>query len=505
MCGKHNPSDRETCQHCEARIKPKYSDLNDEELSKLLGLDGSSSSEPLSEEPYFENSSDWLAALEEKSLRLSFQKDNPDEDEAETTQDDSQTEDGNKLPWGDTSENFKDDVQEEDHQNQSDVALPGWLEAMKPVDSFFSESDDMEADSIAVEGAGPLAGLRGVIAAEPDISFSRKPTIFSGKLRVTEQQQAHVALLEQLIQSEGKSTPISRRENPIPARLSRLLLACLLTLLILFVFFAPEFTQVNPPDLANYPSIWAAYQQIEQVGLDKPVLLAIDYQPGVSGEVEAITNVLLKHLISKNAKLTFVSTQPMGPMLAEKVISRSIHEMGISYLTGRDYFNLGFIPGGSSGLLSFISHPQQIFPFSVDGENVWETPVLKDIHDVNNFSVIIVATEDADIARFWIEQLTAYQAIPSILMAVSAQIEPIVAPYFQGSPLQIQGIISGLSGAAAYEGVSFIPRDAIKEYSAFSLAGFVAVLFIVFGSAVSFLSSFYSTHHEHAKDLGGEK
>lgn len=573
MCGKTNPADRETCQYCEARLRPVFPEMSDEEISKLLGLDDSSKKGEISkdlnsssddsldwlyqivpeekaEEPDFmqgdeelplerfddwfnhpENGDsglpknlfddgdvqtaptptgdeplepDWLLKMEENSPGLS-----PHELETEAGDEESSSESldfhsDHLLIWnaeeGDTIRSEPDN--REDLQGAD---LPSWLEAMKPVSALSPADEDIPLGPISVEGAGPLAGLEGVIPAEPDIAYSRKPFNFSVKLQVSDYQQAHAALLENLIHAEGKASVISKKEFFAPKNVLRSVLALLLILSILLTFIIPGLLQVNAPGLQNFPSAWAAYQAIEKISLEKPVLFAIDYQPGLSAEMDAVAGSVLKHLYSKKAKIVLVTTQPLGLMQAERLLSRSSQETGIQYLPSQDYANLGYIPGGHSGLLGFIADPRRVMPFAVDGSAVWQQPAFQVVNDISSFSSIIIATEDTDKARNWIEQLTSYATPAPIIMAVSAQVEPVVAPYFHASPSKIQGIIPGLAGAMAYESVAYHPGGIIQTYTPFSIVGLLAVIMILFGSVFNGFATVISLQQKQERNRGDGK
>lgn len=505
MCGKTNPSDRETCQFCNARIKPLYPDMGDDELGKLLGLNDSSIINHQSAELGVDEIPDWLSSLEEKSPDYPFQETNPNDYFSELASQDQEFKDENLISWGDDQEAADVNPQGEVQDDLQVANLPSWLEALRPVESILPADHAGEGSPISVEGAGPLAGLKGVIPAEPEISYPRKPFRYSVKLSISENQQAQATLLEQIIRSEGNASVLPRKESFVSPNRLRALLALLLAVSILIVLLAPDWVPVRFPDLMQYPSVWAAYQHIDQAELDKPVLVAVDYQPGLLGEMEAITGAVLKHLLSKNARLVFVTTQPLGTILAERVLDQVIQEVGIQYLPGQHYTNLGYLPGGNSGLLSFISDPRRTIPFSVDGAEVWQLPDFQIITNINSFSLVVVATEDTDTARFWIEQLTSSAIHPSIIMAVSAQAEPVVAPYYLASPAQVQGIIPGLAGATAYESVSYFPGGAIRAYAPFSLAGLLAVLFILLGSTFYALSNFISARRQEDKKRGDGK
>ena len=68
------------------------------------------------------------------------------------------------------------------------ATLPTWLEAMRPVDTFRSVVELLPEDEQAVESAGPLAGLRGVLMAEPVVALPRINGVGSTRLNVTQPQ-----------------------------------------------------------------------------------------------------------------------------------------------------------------------------------------------------------------------------------------------------------------------------------------------------------------------------
>jgi hypothetical protein len=533
MCGKNNPPDKEICQYCQARIKPLFPNMNDDELSKLLGLDKTTAVDELSEEIESDrdHSMDWLdqigseqefgdvdhSAGAEKELDSQAAL----ESEPSSDFDDAEELDGESAA---ASQDFHSedsvswnidgkDTPESDAEVQNEIPaanLPSWLEAMRPVDPYSTLDEKAEPDSILVEAAGPLAGLKGVIPAEPDASVSHKPFKISVKLQVSEHQQAHAALLEQLIRSEGKAPSLSKKELVVPKNFLRTGIAFILILSVFLTYMLPASVQMNAPSLANYSSAWAAHRVIDGIGSERPVLLAVDYQPGTSGEMDAVTGAVLKHLISQNAKLVLVTTQPFGSMQAERLISRSSQETGIAYRPTQNYANLGYIPGGYSGILSFMSDPRRNLPMAAIGSDawtsdIWQQPSFQMVKDITSFSLVIVATENTDTARIWIEQLSSFPIVSPLVMAVSAQVEPVVAPYYQAVPAQVQGIIPGLAGATAYESVTYSPGAAIQAYSSFSIVGILAVVIILLGSLINAFSVLMEARQQQQRSRGDGK
>ena len=198
--------------------------------------------------------------------------------------------------------------------------------------------------------------------------------------------------------------------------------------------------------------------------------------------MQAAAASLVDHIILKGARLTFVSTQPTGPAVAENFIQSTQRHSNLE--RGTDYVNLGFVPGGAAGLLSFAQTPQFISPISYSGINPWETPILEGINTIKDFALVVVITSDPDTARTWIEQVQPKMENTPLLAVVSAQAEPMVRPYFGSETgAQVQGIISGISGGTAYE-------IAIGEFNlgssylgAFSYGLLIAVSAILIGGA----------------------
>ena len=105
--------------------------------------------------------------------------------------------------------------------------LPSWLVGMRPDAPV--EPMPLAAgasSSEPVEGAGPLAGLRGVLPAEPDISKAEKPPVYSVRLQVSEIQETQAKILAELVagksQSEITGGAIDRSFSAIAALGSRL-------------------------------------------------------------------------------------------------------------------------------------------------------------------------------------------------------------------------------------------------------------------------------------------
>jgi hypothetical protein len=220
------------------------------------------------------------------------------------------------------------------------------------------------------------------------------------------------------------------------------------------------------------------------------VLLAVDYQPGFSGELDAAAASAIDNLMIKGAYLTLVSTFTNGPAQAEHLIRSVNQQSGHQYLDINQYANLGYIAGGTSGLRSFVEAPRQIMPYALDGSTVWADGRLAGINTLSDFNLVIVITESPDAARNWVEQVEPMLEDTPLLMVVSAQLEPLVRPYYEAYPQQVDGLVAGLSAGVSYESILQRPGLAHRFWDAFSFGLPTAVILILIGSLVSIIVAY---------------
>jgi len=382
--------------------------------------------------------------------------------------------------------------------NLEPAQLPSWLEAMRPVESAAPVTPVLEEDANAqLEKAGPLSGMRGILPAEPGLAhIRRKPTTYSIKLQIGEKQQAHKALLEQLLAAEAEAKPLPRPPVITSLYIVRLLLAVVLILAVAVPLWMGQ-NWLPFPSQENVPKeIVDMNFQVGSLPRGSPVLLAIDYDPGFSGEIETSANAVLRTLLERSPYLVMISTLPSGPVQGERFLK--------SFGMNIQYANLGFIPGGATGLLGFAEKPRQVVPYDLLGNNVWSLAPLSSITSVANFSLVFVLTENADTARAWVEQVQPFlkKTNRPMVMVISAQAEPMVRPYYEANPKQISGLVAGLSGGAAYEAKMGRPGSARKSWDAFGAGMLVAVIVILLGGLINtFRSQPPSRKHAESESI----
>jgi hypothetical protein len=356
--------------------------------------------------------------------------------------------------------------------------LPSWVQAMRPVDTGLSQAASRTGDQ-TLETRGALSGLHGVLPAVPGFAPTSKPKIYSIKLQATQEQQAHAALLEQILEAEAEPVPITSFSPLRPSRLLRWALSSLMLGVILAVTFTDTRVFSMPVGVPN--EFNGALQVAQNVPEGAAVLVAVDYQPARAGEMEAAAAPMFDQMIVlRHPRLAFISTDETGPLMAERFISGPLAERGYQY--GSQYVNLGYLPGGMIGIRSFTQNPVNAMPFDVFLAPAWASIPLQGITSFSQFAAFIVITDNADSARAWIEQTTFARGSAPLVIISSAQAAPMVQPYYDSG--QVNGIVSGLYGGAIFEqNNAGRPGTARRYWDAYSL-GMLLTLPLMLGGGL---------------------
>jgi hypothetical protein len=186
--------------------------------------------------------------------------------------------------------------------------------------------------------------------------------------------------------------------------------------------------------------------------------------------MEAISGPLLDQMVLlTHPNLSFISTSPNGTALVERLVSNTDINQ-----TGSPYLNLGYLPGGATGVLGFIESPSQINP-------------LADVQAFSGYSALVILSDHAESGRVWVEQLQTQKqidpalAIQPLLVVASAQAGPLLQPYVASG--QINGMISGISDAARYEFVNNSRPGIVRSYwDTFGIGLMMSIALIIIGS-----------------------
>lgn len=354
---------------------------------------------------------------------------------------------------------------ERSRRDLAPATIPAWLEAMRPIDTFRSVVEIQPEEEQSVEAAGPLAGLRGVLLAEPVVAMPRAPGMDMGRVDVTDRHYAQAELLQKMLEEEAHEAPVApgqRRRLPLLRWVvgAAVLLAVAIPAVLGATWFPVPSPEQWPPELVGFRSVMG------RIPTDRASLLVFDYEPGYAGEMEAVLGPVVDDLMTRGIPLATLATRPAGRILAERILARysSLH----GFAAGEGFLHLGYLPGGATAAQAFLAAPRQAWE-SVGGApsegDVWVSPSLASIQTASDFGAVFLFSAGAESARTWVEQAGPLLDSTPLLAVVSAGVEPILRPYYDSQAPPLDAIASGLPMALAYEGANGRQADALSRWN----------------------------------------
>ncbi len=321
--------------------------------------------------------------------------------------------------------------------NNADLArgsLPSWLQAMRPI-NLNAPTIDLAPDY--EETAGPLAGMRSVLPAESAITVAGKPGAVVTRFVVSDAEAQQAELFRSIVSEETQEATISSKRKPrFNYPFDRLVVALVLLIVVLAPYMLGDIVPALFAPPSSLPAAGEAlYQAIEELPVDQPVLIAFEYEPAYTGELNPGVEAVMAHLLRRGVPVAVTSTSPAGWGVAQETLNRMAAQASLAPEdANKKYIYLSYIPGGASGL--------QQFALKLPAEAI--------ARGYNNFSLIIVATSTAESAQGWLEQVQPTVAGIKLAAIASAAAEPMLYPYYQSDQKQLVGLVSGLSGGWLY-------------------------------------------------------
>lgn len=357
--------------------------------------------------------------------------------------------------------------------------LPAWLQAIKPVEihgkgrRHESGSVDRPSTREAITGGDNSSPVDGQGSEE------HTPAI-PGELRISASQARNAELFSRLL--APTSTPVAASAAATKktggSRLVRGLVMALLFLSALVPLFDRDGSGVQPVLFA--PEVVDAYLVMRAVPGTKPALVISQFEPGLAGEMRMVMRPIFEDLLERGVPLVAASTTATG----YAVLEQEVAEISAT-APATSFVNLGYLPGGSIGMLSLIADPRQSLPLTTDLKPAWESEMMSAVTRLDDFGVLLLVTDNAEISRTWIEQVASTKAALPVIVLSSAQIAPLVQPYYASG--QVDGYIAGISGSLAYSKISQKPAAVAQLYGSYQLTLLLAAAVILIGGIVNLI------------------
>ncbi len=352
-----------------------------------------------------------------------------------------------------------------------------------------------KAPAEPVEGEKVLAGMPGLlpVAEEP-----KPPVVAPPRAAVPEVPDVEGArLFRDISTGRPAQVPLAEEEALPESRRSRILatlfwavifiaVVVLIALALLLVlsrvgdlmkgtafgefFGTPVVIEESPASPIN-----TLRAEIIKLPTDAVAVVSFDYSPATEAEMDPLADVVVRDLLSRQVRVVAVSLRPEGAAMAQRLFARYEAE----YPSGERTLNLGYLPGQTVGVrnLAFLSTTSL---FQVGNKRMSDYPGWQDVNGLSDVALIVDVADNPLAVRGWVEQVgPGTQANRLLIAAVSAAADPTVRPYYNAlNPRagQLRGLISGVSGAAAYERDLQQPGRATGSLAAQSVANLSMVV-----------------------------
>ncbi|MEJ2208676.1 MAG: hypothetical protein P8129_06520, partial [Anaerolineae bacterium] len=331
--------------------------------------------------------------------------------------------------------------------------IPEWLLALKPAE--LREEGEPKGPTPPVEEpveqTGLLAGLQGTLPVEMIIAQPRA---------VTEAQEAEAPLAMDTPQAQLFAEIVGRPPQAAPKEIvqpQRRLLAMLPRWLIYIALIAvvtlPLLSEepLLPRSLEAAAPVQALYDQIEALDAEAPVLVAFDYDPGTSDEMDVVAQVLVSHLMERQARIVAISLYPAGPPVAQALLDElAAGRPAYADAYGELYVNMGYLPGQATAVRLLGQSLPVALPQDFQRNLLADVPAVEGINNLRDFDLVLELAASEQSVRWWIEQAATPYGVP-LAGGVSASVAPLSRPYYQTGTRQLVGLVGGLPDAATYQ------------------------------------------------------
>ncbi len=344
----------------------------------------------------------------------------------------------------------------EPDESLAPAEIPGWLLALKPPE-LREEGAELPSPEVREwsEESGLLAGIPGALPVEMLIAQPRAITT-TEPLDLTIEDSPSAQLFSEIVGLAPEAAP-KELETPkadvLPKVARWILYAILILVVAVPIIIGEPLTQRTIEPAA---AIVEMHSTIESLDSLAPVLVAFDYDPASSGEMDPIAKALIGHLMDRGVRLVVVSLLPAGPATAQSLIDE-LADTHPSYAHaegyGESYVNLGYLPGQAAAVRLLGLSVEDALPRDFYGNLLGDLPVLQGLDSVQDFALIVELAAAHDTLRWWVEQAGTPYAIP-VGIGASASVMPFARPYYETESRQLVGLVGSVPDAVAYEALA---------------------------------------------------
>lgn len=265
---------------------------------------------------------------------------------------------------------------------------------------------------------------------------------------------------------------IWERMSKVDRRIIYLLLS--LVVIIPIVFRIPSTVAISE-------SAQMAYDAVDRLPEGTPILFSTDFDPASMPELRPMMTAVLRHAFKKKLKVIMMGHWPTGIPLSTIILEEVAQEFKAEY--GVDYINIGYRPGAGLVMIQMGREIRSVFDIDMQGNPLDSLPMMRQIHNYSDIG-LIACFEAGAMGDIWVIYAWGRFGV-NIIMGTTAVVTPDAYPYLAAR--QIEGLIGGMAGAAAYEKLVEYPDKAMIRMSSQAWAHILIIVFIIIGNIGYFM------------------
>lgn len=224
------------------------------------------------------------------------------------------------------------------------------------------------------------------------------------------------------------------------------------------------------------------YEAVEKVPKGKAVLIAANFETGTEGENAPQTMATIEHLMRKGIPIIIMGETIQGPELVQGYVEKIGKRYGYRY--GRNFVNLGYLPGGQPALERFCRSVWQTKPEDFRGRPLTELPLMQRVRSAKDIGLVAEFTGSGTLPGY-VQTFWAQFKVP-LVQGCTGIIGPEQFPYLDTG--QLSGLQVGLKGAVEYEALLNYNSLGYRRMIPQSLGHIATLILILLGNLGMWLS-----------------
>lgn len=218
------------------------------------------------------------------------------------------------------------------------------------------------------------------------------------------------------------------------------------------------------------------FDQIEALDSGAVVMISFDHEASSLPEIGPIGAAIAEHCFRRGISVVGLALFSEGNAIGYDLLSRQAARSGRTY--GTDWIYLGFRPQYTAAILGMGESIEEVFKADYLGAPTATLPLAQRVRNYNDIA-LVVSIADGSMPTYWVE-FAANRYGEKIIAALSAVMVTSYIPYLESG--QLDGILTGLKGAAEYEQLLGDPAAGTRGMAAQSAAHVLIALLVVWGN-----------------------